>query len=149
MVVLVRVVGHNAGLGRRRQARMDIVEAPGQRATVPIDGATGEPSFARPSIPGHHPVMEGEAERGQPLVVDGDRGKPFQDVSQVVPEEADEPAEERRRLGRVRSRRVETGDEPPGHGERIPSGGRRLDHRDGIRGQVGPPRVPAWSCTLE
>ena len=92
--------------------------------------------MAGPPIPGDDPVVEREPERRQALVVGGDRRQPLEDVAEVVAEEADEPAEERRRIGRDDGRRVEPGDEPAGDGERVRPGGGRLEDGDGIGGQV-------------
>ena len=46
-------------------------------------------------------------------------------------------------------RPVEPADEPARDRERIRPGGGRLEHRDGVGGQVGPARVAAWPGALE
>ncbi len=67
---------------------------------VPVEGPTAEPGPAVAPIEGDRPVVEREPQRGQVLVVDGDQGQSLERVPQVVAEEADEPADERRQRRR-------------------------------------------------
>ena len=96
------------------------------------------PSHASPGppVPGDDPVVQGEAQERQPLVVGRDRRQPLEGVPEVVAEEADQPAEEARRVGRDDDRPVEPGDEPARDRERVRPGGRaprgrRPDRRSG------------------
>ena len=77
---------------------MDLIEPPGETAGVTVDRPAREPGHARPSVPRDHPVVERETHRREPLVVEGDRWQPLQRVTEVVPEEPDEAADERRRV---------------------------------------------------
>ena len=129
---------------------MDVVEPAGQPAAVAVERPAAEPGVAGPAVPGDDPVVQREPQRRQVLVGRGDGRQPLEHGAQVVAEEADEPAEERRRVGRDDERcPVEAGDEAAGDGERVRSGGRRLQDRDRIRGQVGPAGVAARPGALE
>ncbi len=135
--------------GGSGEPRVDVVESPGQAATVSVQGTPGEPGMPGPSIPCHDPVVECQAQRRQPLVVGRDIRQPFEHVAQVVAEEPDEPAEEPGRVRRHDRRRLEPGEQPPRDRERVRAGGRRLEHGHRIGRQVGPARVPAGAGALE
>ena len=114
---------------RTRQPRVDLVEPAGQPPTVAVERPAAEPGVAGPSVPGDDPVVQRQAERRQALVLRRDGGQPLQHVTQVVPEEPDEPAEEpaARRPGRRAS-----GPAGPGAGGRP---------------RTGPARPPGASST--
>ena len=81
---------------RRRRSRTS-ARRPASRVRVAVERAPGQPRRAGPAVPGDRPVVEGEPEERQALVVRGRRRQALEDVAELVGEEADEPAEERRR----------------------------------------------------
>ena len=105
--------------------------------------------MAGPPVPGDDPVVEGEPERREVLVRRRDGRQPLEHAAQVVAEEADQPAEERRRIGRDDEGAVEAGDEAARDRERVRAGGRRLEDRDRIGCQVGPAGVASRPGALE
>ena len=143
-----RLVVVPAGVGAE-QPGVDVVESAGEASGVAVERATADPGMPRPPIPGDDPVVEREPERRQALVVRGDRRKPLQGVPEVVAQEPDEAAEERRGVGRDDRGRVQAGDEPARDRERVRAGGRRLEDRDRVGGQVRPAGVAARAGTLE
>ncbi len=86
---------------RRRigQSSMDFVQASSQPSPVAIERSTAEPGVPAPSIPGHDPVMDGEAQHGQSLVFRRDRWQALEVVPKVVAKEPDETAQKPRRVG--------------------------------------------------
>ena len=128
---------------------MDVVEPARQAASVAVERPAAEPRVAGPPVPGHDPVVQRQPEERQTLVVGGDRRQPFERVAQVVAEEADEPAEEPRRVGRHHDGAVESRHQPARHGERVGPGGRPLEDRDRVGGEVGPAGVAARAGALE
>ena len=103
---------------------MDVVESAGQPAGVAIERPAAEPGVAGPAVPGDDPVVQREPQRRQVLVGRRDGRQAFEHGAQVVAEEADQAAEERRGVGRDERRPVEPGDEPACDGERVGSGRR-------------------------
>ena len=127
---------------------MDLVEAAGQPALVAVQRPASEPGRPRPAIPRHDPVVQREPQRRQLLVVDRKRRQPLEGMAEVVPEEADEPAGERRGFG-GEWRRVEPGDEAARYGERVRSRGRRLQDGHRVGREVGPPRIASRARAFE
>ena len=105
--------------------------------------------MARPPIPGDDPIVQREPQRRQVLVGRGDGRQALEDGADVIAEEADQPAEERRRIGRDDDRPVEASDQSAGDRERVGAGRRRLEDRDGIGGEVGPAGVAPRPGALE
>ena len=105
--------------------------------------------MAGPPVPGDDPVVERQPQRRQALVVGRDRRQPLEDVPEVVAEEPDEAAEEARGIGRHDRGRVEPGEQPARHGERVRAGGRRLQDGDRVGGEVRPAGVAAGPGALE
>ena len=103
---------------------MDVVESAGQPAGVAIERPAAEPGVAGPAVPGDDPVVQREPQRRQVLVGRGDGRQAFEHGAQVVAEEADETAEERRGVRGHERSPVQAGDEPACDGERVRSGGR-------------------------
>ena len=121
---------------RQRQPGMDVVEPSRQPSPVAIERPPAEPGVPGSTIPGDHPVVQREAERRQVLVRGRDRRQPLEDRAEVVPEEPDEAAEERRRVGR-HDRACDRGAPPAGGRRRTGPGrppatrGRRPGRRSG------------------
>ncbi len=137
-------------IGQRvRQARVHLVEPAGEATAVAVEGPAADPGEAGPPVPGDDPIVQGEAKRWQSLVIDGDGRQALQRVPEVVAEEAHEAAEEAGRIRRDHDRPIEATEEAPGDGERIRPGGGRVEHGDGIGGEVGPSGVPAGPCAFE
>ena len=80
--------------------------------------------------------MQGEAKRRQVLVGRDDGRQAFQDGPEVVAEEADQPAEERRRTGRDDDGTVEARDQPAGDGEGVGAGRGGLQDGDRVGGEI-------------
>ena len=137
------------GAWRRGQPCVDLIEPSRQPPPIAIECAAAEPRVSRPPVPGDHPVVEGQSEGRQVLVGWGDRRQPLERGAEVVAEEADQAAEERRRVRRDDDRPVEPRDKPARHRERIRTGRRRLQDRDGIRREVRPARIASRSGALE
>ena len=70
-------------------------------------------------------------------------------AADVIAEEADQPAEERRRIGRDDDRPVEASDQSAGHRERVGAGRGGLEDGDRIGGEVGPAGVAPRPGALE
>ena len=132
-----------------RQARVNVVEPAGEPTLVAVDGAAAEPCLPGPPIPRHHPVVERQSDRRQPLVVERDRRQAFQHVPEVVAEEPGQPAEEARRIRPGQRRRIEPGEEAPGDRERVGTGRRGVEDGHRVGGQVRPAGVPARTGALE
>ena len=123
---------------------MDVVEAAGQPALVAIQGPAGQPGRPGPAIPRHDPVVQGEPERRQLLVVDRDGRQALEGVAEVVPEESRQPAGERWGI-RGERRRVEPGDEAARDGERVRSRRRCLQDGHRVGREVGPAGIASWA----
>jgi GNAT superfamily N-acetyltransferase len=147
----VRCRGYGSGgpVGGHRQPGVDVVEPSRQASPVAIECPAAKPGVAGSTIPGNHPVMQGQAERRQVLVGHGDRRHPLEQRAQVVPEETDESAEERRCVGRHDRCAIEARDEAPRDRKRIRSGRRRLENGHWIRRQVRPPGITPRPCAFE
>ena len=129
---------------------MDVVEAARQSSAVAVERPPAEPGVTGPPIPGDHPVVQREAQERQVLVGRRDRRQAFEDGAEVVPDEADQPAEKRRRIGRERRpASVQPGDQAARHREWVRTGRGRLQHGHGIRGQVRPASIATGSRALE
>ncbi len=128
---------------------MHVVEPTSQASPIAIEGPTADPGMARPPVPGDDPIVEREPERRQVLVGRRERGQALEDRADVVAQEADEPAEEWRRIRGDDDRPIEAGHEAARDCERVRPGGRRLEDGDRVCRQVGPARVAARSCALE
>ena len=134
---------------RRRQPSVDLVEPARQPPPVTVEGPPAEPGMAGPPVPGDDPVVEREPERREVLVRRRDGRQPLEHAAQVVAEEADQPAEEWRRIGRDDEGPVEAGDKAARDGERVRAGRRGLEDRHRIGRQVGPAGVASRPGALE
>ena len=128
---------------------MDVVQSASQATRVAVQGAAAQPGVTGPAVPGHDPVVERQPQRRQVLVGGHDGRQVFERRSHVIAEEADQPAQERRGVGRHDDRAVEARNEPAGDGEGIRTRRGRLQDRDRVGGQVGPARVAPRSSALE
>ena len=137
------------GWQRHRQPRMDVIEPFREAPTVAVHGTAAQPGVAGPTVPCDHPVVERQPQRRQPLVVHRDRRQALEDVPEVVAEEPHEAADEGRRVRPVAEARIQPADEASSDGERIGTGGRRLENRHRIRREVAPAGVPSRPRTLE
>ena len=146
-----RGLGRRGGRVRRgrREPGVDLIEPSRQTASIAVEGATAEPGVARAPIPGDDPIVQGEPQRRQVLVGRGDRRQSLEDGPDVIAEEADQPAQERRRIGRDDHRPVEAGDQSAGHRERVGAGRGCLEDGDGIGGEIGPAGVAPRPRALE
>ena len=136
-------------MSRRRQPGVDVIEPARQAASVAIERATADPGMARPPVPGDDPIVEREPKRRQVLVGGRDGRQPLEDRAEVVAEEADEAAEEWRRIGRDDDRPVEaaTSRRATANGSGPAAGD--LEDGDRIRREVGPARVAPGPRALE
>ena len=128
---------------------MDVVEAARQASAVAVQRPAAEPRVTGPSIPGDHPVVQGEAQDRQVLVGRRDRRQAFEDGAEVVADEADQPAEKGRCICRNDDPPVQPGDQAACHREWVRTGRGRLQHGHGIRGQVRPASVATGPRALE
>ena len=109
-----------------------------ERAVVAVKRTAREPHSTGRAVPRDDPVVEGEAEDRQALVVDRDRPSRLEGEAEVVPEVPDEATRERRGTRPAVADRAQPRQAPACLREWIRPSRRLAEDRGRIRGEVAP-----------